>query len=669
MKLQNFTVIFIIIIIPVILLVSLYISTGLKTLKYQSLYDNGLLTATHDAIYAFEQNTANDESSGNPEEKRDILKSSVKMFEKSLCNSCGISLYSTDEIEENIPAIVFGMYDGFYMYAPSYNSQIGKYEHELKSYVYYSETFEDGTIIRYALDNYVVVSGDFGKGYEVKAGYLIDLTNSNANGTKYKGIEIQTEKIDRITNKEAINYYKDAYEFTDWFLNIAKIQEKKNSEGVENTYLDISDTNDPENENSAFVKHKNKIIKEKMQGVLNSSITAYSERTLGYNYKMPKLSEVDWEKVYSNISMITFFQGRNIGLTTYNGYCVLNSTNNREYVNSNLMYFIDGNGYYHDIRCEKCEKDGVTLTGYKIGDFGKKKVEIEVEQKDSEGNIIQDENGNPKTEKIEKYQYEHDELACYSCINGQLSTAETVYNYINTKDGSEKKTEIKQWYWTSLARERYNTTKLLNNDKITIPKPDAEFIETDYSYNYDGINYKTLAKKPSEGGITALGKKQMIINSTFSVDSIPDDNEATIVSSIEGAGWSLIIKNQKINFIIWNSAINNYSQIELGDTTISTGQIYNITAIYDGDYLRLYLNGGEEMKKVQIGESDLTQQNHIPTIIGGNPSGEWEIDGNTYFYGKIYNTKLWYNKIFNEKQINFIAEEGIKQAEKLREGH
>ena len=67
MKLQNLTVIFIIIIIPVILLVSLYISTGLKTIKYQSLYDTGLLTATHDAIYAFELNTTNDAYSDNSE--------------------------------------------------------------------------------------------------------------------------------------------------------------------------------------------------------------------------------------------------------------------------------------------------------------------------------------------------------------------------------------------------------------------------------------------------------------------------------------------------------------------------------------------------------------------------------------------------------------------------
>lgn len=167
MNLQNLTVIFIIIIIPVVLLVSLYISTGLKTIKYQFLYDSGLLTATHSAISAFELNTTNDTYSDNAETKRNILNSSVKMFEKSLANTCGISAYNVNEIEEYIPAIVFGMYDGFYMYAPSavYNEKKGKneYKHSLKNYVYYSETLDDGTVIIYSLDNYITVSGDFGK--------------------------------------------------------------------------------------------------------------------------------------------------------------------------------------------------------------------------------------------------------------------------------------------------------------------------------------------------------------------------------------------------------------------------------------------------------------------------------------------------------------------------
>lgn len=441
MKLQNLTIIFVVIIIPVILLVSLYITTGIKTIKYQSLYDTGLLTAAHDAINAFELNTTNDLYSDNAETKRNILKSSIKMFEKSLCNTCGISSYNTSEIEQYIPAIAFGMHDGFYMYAPSELEENGKktYKHSLKSYVYYSETLSDGTVIRYSLDNYVVVSGKFNGNYEIRAGYLSVLNDSTSDGTQYKGVSIDT------TDKDAINYYKEAYYFTYNLLN--------QSDWDVPDYLKISETNDPEDENSAFVQHKRKIIKNKIENVLNSSITAYSEKTFGRSYKMPRLSEEDWQKVYNNISMISFFQGKNIGLTKYNGYCVLNSTNSNEYVNSNLMYFIDEESKtYHDIRCTQ---KGENLKGYKVGDFKKVKRERKVIKKTEDG----------KEEKTIEYyfEYNHKELACYNCINGSLNTDETVYDYVNSSSTSNK---IKTEYWTSLARERHNTAKILDTQCV-----------------------------------------------------------------------------------------------------------------------------------------------------------------------------------------------------------
>lgn len=484
MKLQNFTVIFVIILIPIILLMSMYITNGIKTIKYQSLYDAGLLNATHDAIYAFEQNTSNDEFSGNPEIKRDILKSSVKMFEKSLSNACNVSSYSTDEIEEYIPAIVFGMYDGFYMYAPSYNSITGKYEHSLKNYVYYSETLEgkgkDGSdvVITYSLDNYITVAGNFGHGYEIKKGYLMQINSSNINqstGNEYAGITIKEENIKGEANSDGKKYYTMAFQFTHWFLEDSDLADVV-IDGVKP--FEISSTNDPENENSAFVKHKRKIIKEKIEGVLNSTITAYSERTWGQVYKMPKLLEEDLEKIYSNISMLTFFQGKSIGLTKYNGYCVANSTNSKEYVNPNLMYFTDGREY-HDIRCDKCESVS-NLNGYRIGAFEKKKVE----ELDASGNIVY-EDGRVKY----KYIYDHNELACYNCINGTLNTSTTVYEYVKPKnDGSDGTNNIKTAYWTSLGRERYDPNKITPIDLEIDVKFDANGAASTGIINLENYN-------------------------------------------------------------------------------------------------------------------------------------------------------------------------------------
>ena len=503
MKLQNLTVIFIIIIIPIILIISLYITTGLKTIKYQSLYDEGLLNATHDAIYAFEINTANDKLSQNPEIKRSIIKASINMFERSLCNTCGISAYNAKDIEEYIPAIVFGMYDGFYMYAPSvrYNGTTKEYNHNLKNYVYYSEKLDDnGTTIIYSLDNYVVISGVFNGKYQTKEGYLIDLTVADKNGEKYKGTTINKETIDGTENADAINYYKEAYEFTEWF---------NGNIGNNIKYLYINSDNDPEDENSLFVQHKRKIIKNKIESVLNSSITSYSERTWNKVYKMPKLTVEDWEKVYSNISMITFFQGKSIGLTKYNGYCVLNSTNNKEYVNPNLMYFIDDEGYYHDIRCTKCI-EAIHLTGYKVGDFSKRKVQTT----DGEGKTTTN------------YIYDHNELACYYCVNSQINSYESIQNYVSETE------EVKTAYWTSLARERYNTKKLIqvnNNEyKITFLNEGQPYYETSIREGKT-IN---VPENPTKEGYTFIGWDMEIPekmpNNDLTINAKWEINEYTI---------------------------------------------------------------------------------------------------------------------------------------------
>lgn len=478
MKLQSLTIIFIIIILPVVLVLSSYIGYEIKTINKQNMYNTGLQTATHDAIFAFEMNTRNDSYSNNAENKRSNIKASIKTFENSLSTACNLGLYNNETIEEYIPAIVFGLYDGFYMYAPSELTDEGEnstYKHNLRNYVYYSEEIKQGNIdiiIRYTLDNYVAVSGTVNGAYITRAGYLINLNDLNSSikdininevtTIKYKNIDIGIEKVEEYNgpydeegtnrkssheDKTAIAYYKSAYEFTDWFIN---------ETGIGNTkgYLNIGNDNDPENENSAFVQHKREIMKKKIEEVLNSSITAYANKTRT-NYKMPKFSEEDWEKIYNNISVISFVQGMNLGFKNYNNYCVLNSTNNSEYVNPNLIYFTNGTSY-HDIRCTDESIDWSNATGYKIGSF--EKQTYEAQKKDEDGNLVSDTQGNPVTEN--KYYYKHNELACYNCINGNAINKGSIYDYVRD-DSTDSNVKIS--YFTALARERYNTTKLLNS--------------------------------------------------------------------------------------------------------------------------------------------------------------------------------------------------------------
>lgn len=466
MKLQTLTVIFIIIILPVVLVLSTYIGYELKTIKKQNMYNTGIARATHDAIFAFELNTKNDNYSNNAEYKRINVKSAIKTFENSFSKTCNIGVVSSSEIEKYIPAMLFGLYDGFYMYAPS-RIDDGSYKHNLRNYVYYSEQIPDTDIvIRYTLDNYVAVSGTIDSTYQTMAGYLVTGTWNDSAKT-YNGISISEETLTynelrenvdgsistteaTTTSTSAQTYYKNATEFTSKFK--AMINEKLGDS--DSRY--IKESNDPEDENSAFVTHKREIIRNKIESTLNSSITAYANIS-GKEYKMPKLSEEDWEKIYNNISVITFIQGLDLGMKKYNNYCVLNSTNNSEFVNPNLMYFIDDSGVYHDIKCGLLNSSSNINAGYKIGDFATTRYEIQVKEVDGTPKI--DGSGNPVMST--KYYYKHNEYACYDCINGGNNRKSgSTYDFIKKLEKTDNR---KKAYYTSLARERQNTIKLLDD--------------------------------------------------------------------------------------------------------------------------------------------------------------------------------------------------------------
>ena len=63
MKIQALAVIFIIIIIPLTIIIGEYASTQIEIFRLEQAYDSRLITATHDALKAFQINTFNDATS------------------------------------------------------------------------------------------------------------------------------------------------------------------------------------------------------------------------------------------------------------------------------------------------------------------------------------------------------------------------------------------------------------------------------------------------------------------------------------------------------------------------------------------------------------------------------------------------------------------------------
>ncbi len=231
-----------------------------------------------------------------------------------------------------------------------------KYIYDIQNEKYY---FDDSLLKFFRIVNgekvYLsedVTVGDFAAKYRKVAVYIgtkkIDLyqllngtsgewfIDTNDDGTLDERVitgDVRYKKVENLPRYEdcsAINYYVDAYEFTEWV--------KDKVVGTDLQFLEISETNDPEKE-SAFAEEKREVIKKCVQETLNTSITQYAKQTDGYQFRLTQLSETDWDQLLRNASITAFFQGVPIGLKYYNNYAIATSTTNKEFINKDEIYF------------------------------------------------------------------------------------------------------------------------------------------------------------------------------------------------------------------------------------------------------------------------------------------------------------------------------------------
>ena len=236
MKLQNMTVIFIIIMIPIILVVSYYIGLQINTITMQKNYTVKLQTAAKDSIQALEINTVewNSASSNLADSKRRDVLAAINTFTTSLANGMGIGGAGKGRIQTYIPAIVYTMYDGYYIYSASLmkeqetdnngltqfdndgtiKSNGESYQYILKPYSPYSARYVNGNVdvtVNYTLDNYIRVYGTVNGEYQTKEGYLVVCGNNqgveNVNSGSISGIKYREAEIEPETLKE--NVYAD----------------------------------------------------------------------------------------------------------------------------------------------------------------------------------------------------------------------------------------------------------------------------------------------------------------------------------------------------------------------------------------------------------------------------------------------------------------------------
>ena len=223
MKIQYLAVIFIIIIMPIIIVFSEYLNTQVNIVGIEQTYDERLFDSTHDSIKAFQLNTINS-MYYTPQSRVNNIELAVNTFFNSLVTSFQFDGNLSSAMKSYVPAIVFTMYDGYYIYAPFYNTLTEvktkddngedlideEYNKKVltgvKPYVSYSCRYQkkDGGksyIINYSMDNYVYVDVFDGSKHERRGGYLVNGIEKNGESYIYDGIRFNKN------NNESLNEF------------------------------------------------------------------------------------------------------------------------------------------------------------------------------------------------------------------------------------------------------------------------------------------------------------------------------------------------------------------------------------------------------------------------------------------------------------------------------
>ena len=214
MRIQDLAIIFIIIILPISIVLATYTQYQIQTINTQTLYDNKLASASYDAIRAFQINTSENQLSELTNSKTRDLEGSVSTFRNSIMSTFSLDGYSEEELNSYIPALVYTLYDGFYIYSPYKNENYrydkngnakddnGENMYGLKPYISYSCRYTKKTskgdidvVITYALDNHITIQGMIDGKYVNSDGYLIDNIDyvESTKEVKYNNVKIEKE--------------------------------------------------------------------------------------------------------------------------------------------------------------------------------------------------------------------------------------------------------------------------------------------------------------------------------------------------------------------------------------------------------------------------------------------------------------------------------------------
>lgn len=208
-------------------------------------------------------------------------------------------------------------------------------------------------------------------------------------------------------------------------------------------------------EDSSFYTHKLNVIRNSIQYNLNIAMTTYNNQSSGtFNYEMPVIQNSEWEQILSKVSFVSFMQGYDCGLKTYNNYKIVSSTNNELTVDTSNIYYVkkaefsDTTSEYHRIDCPKLVDNSTASDEY-----------ISFTSKEVKYDKIYN-----KQRKSQLYEYDHKNLACYVCVNdgnyNKVSFDTLIEDADNSNADKERYKRIFLAYYTAIGKERNDIYKM-----------------------------------------------------------------------------------------------------------------------------------------------------------------------------------------------------------------
>lgn len=338
---------------------------------------------------------------------------------------------------------------------------------------------------------------------EKTAGVIKECSYKRLNGAKYY-IDPDTNKVFSMINDKVIPYqhadpesisknttarefYKNAYEFKQRFQtggDLSALRDLSVSDAIdsaENKYTTYEGDTNPyaslkgkrifdelftntgtfiEDENSVFNGHRKAVIRNSIESNLTVAISNYNKvSTSEVNFAMPKLKDEEWDELTTNISMITFLQGLNIGGKVYSGYAIVPNDVNEDFVSEDSIYILI-NGTYYRVTDENLKTmDLSNAVGLLNTDFERRTVEANYQKDDKD----------PYKVKKNIYYYPREDDGAYSSIitlnsNNGIRDNDSNVNLKNAVTAVQGSWQYKlaQIYYTALGRERYGMHRVNN---------------------------------------------------------------------------------------------------------------------------------------------------------------------------------------------------------------